>query len=511
MRGAQSGFVRSYALLLVGGFAGARPLLPGGERADAQRPALAAARRRRCWRCCCRAGAAGGSRCSARWWRSGWRSRSSPTSTPAAAGLQHVVDESWIPDLGVRYQLGVDGISVFLVLLTAVLWFAATLWSALRGAGRRARAHFFLRRARRDGGARRVHGPGPAAVRPLLRPDADPVLLPVRDLRRTANRIAGDDQDDRLHAGRLAADAGRARSRPRPRRGPAASSPSRSRRCGRTRSATGTQDWIFCFFAAAFLVKMPAFPSTAGCPTPTARRRCRSWCCSRRCSRRSAPTASCGWCCRSSPTPRSHFQEVILIIALASILYGSVMAFTQTNVRLIAGYSSVAQLGFITLGIFSLRPDGADGAVLQMVNHGLVVGGDLHDHRDRSSRAPQTDDITKMGGHGDARAGARRAVPDRDHGAPGDPRLGQLRRRVLHPQRRLPVEDRARLRSPRSASRWPPSTRCASTSGRCTTGCPRGSSRARSRSARASSSRRWSPDRRARALPRADPRARRGR
>ncbi|HWT90982.1 MAG TPA: proton-conducting transporter membrane subunit, partial [Solirubrobacterales bacterium] len=53
--------------------------------------------------------------------------------------------------------------------------------------------------------------------------------------------------------------------------------------------------------------------------------------------------------------------------------YGSVMAFTQTNVRLIAGYSSVAQLGFITAGIFALRADGADGAILQMVNHGLVV------------------------------------------------------------------------------------------------------------------------------------------
>ena len=57
-----------------------------------------------------------------------------------AAGLQHVVDESWIPDLGVRYQLGVDGISIFLVLLTAVLWFAATLWSALRTTPERPRA-----------------------------------------------------------------------------------------------------------------------------------------------------------------------------------------------------------------------------------------------------------------------------------------------------------------------------------------------------------------------------------
>ena len=73
------------------------------------------------------------------------------------------------------------------------------------------------------------------------------------------------------------------------------------------------------------------------------------------------------------PQATVHFQELILVIGVASILYGSVMAFTQTNVRLIAGYSSIAQLGFITIGIFSLRPDGADGSVLQMVNHGLVV------------------------------------------------------------------------------------------------------------------------------------------
>ena len=46
----------------------------------------------------------------------------------------------------------------------------------------------------------------------------------------------------------------------------------------------------------------------------------------------------------------------MLLIALASILYGSAMAFTQTDARLILGYSSVAQLGFITLGIFALTP-----------------------------------------------------------------------------------------------------------------------------------------------------------
>jgi len=65
---------------------------------------------------------------------------------------------------------------------------------------------------------------------------------------------------------------------------------------------------------------------------------------------------------------------VILLLALVSILYGSAQAFTQTNVRLILGYSSVAQLGFITLGIFALgQAAGPQGALLQMVNHGLVV------------------------------------------------------------------------------------------------------------------------------------------
>jgi NADH-quinone oxidoreductase subunit M len=64
----------------------------------------------------------------------------------------------------------------------------------------------------------------------------------------------------------------------------------------------------------------------------------------------------------------------MLIIGLASILYGSAQAFTQTNVRLILGYSSVAQLGFITLGIFALgEAAGAQGALLQMIQHGLVV------------------------------------------------------------------------------------------------------------------------------------------
>ena len=85
------------------------------------------------------------------------------------------------------------------------------------------------------------------------------------------------------------------------------------------------------------------------------------------------------------------------MIALASILYGSVMAFTQTNVRLVAGYSSVAQLGFITAGIFALSADGSDGAILQMVNHGLVAAPMFVIIALLAERAG-TEDLTRMGG-----------------------------------------------------------------------------------------------------------------
>ena len=93
-----------------------------------------------------------------------------------------------------------------------------------------------------------------------------------------------------------------------------------------------------------------------------------------------------------------HFQTLLLLIALASIVYGSLQAFTQTDVRLIAGYSSVAQLGFITLGIFALNPQGSQGALLQMVNHALVVAPLLFISALLARRAGGSEDIRDMGG-----------------------------------------------------------------------------------------------------------------
>jgi NADH-quinone oxidoreductase subunit M len=98
------------------------------------------------------------------------------------------------------------------------------------------------------------------------------------------------------------------------------------------------------------------------------------------------------------PDATAHFQTLMLLLAVASILYGSAMAFTTTEARLILGYSSVAQLGFITLGIFALNSSGAQGAILQAFNHGLVVAPAFLVVALLADRAGGSEDIRDMGG-----------------------------------------------------------------------------------------------------------------
>jgi len=98
------------------------------------------------------------------------------------------------------------------------------------------------------------------------------------------------------------------------------------------------------------------------------------------------------------PDAAAHFQDLMLVLALGSILYGSAMAFTTSESRLVLGYSSIAQLGFITLGIFALNGDGAQGAILQAVNHGLVVAPAFVIVAYLAERTGGSEDIRDMGG-----------------------------------------------------------------------------------------------------------------
>jgi NADH-quinone oxidoreductase subunit M len=67
------------------------------------------------------------------------------------------------------------------------------------------------------------------------------------------------------------------------------------------------------------------------------------------------------------------WRWVIPVLAVAAIIWGALMAIAQRDMKLLVAYSSVSHMGFIVLGIFALNVQGQQGAVLQMVNHGLIV------------------------------------------------------------------------------------------------------------------------------------------
>jgi NADH-quinone oxidoreductase subunit M len=72
------------------------------------------------------------------------------------------------------------------------------------------------------------------------------------------------------------------------------------------------------------------------------------------------------------PDPAHDFQVPILVLASIGLVYGSLLAFRAPDVRGVVAYSSLAQMGLITYGLFAFNDLGFDGAVLQMVNHGLI-------------------------------------------------------------------------------------------------------------------------------------------
>ena len=66
-------------------------------------------------------------------------------------------------------------------------------------------------------------------------------------------------------------------------------------------------------------------------------------------------------------------------LAVVGILYGAMVAFRQKDVKRLVAYSSISHLGFVVLGIFALNAQGLQGAILQMVNHGLIHRGIVPD------------------------------------------------------------------------------------------------------------------------------------
>jgi NADH-quinone oxidoreductase subunit M len=74
------------------------------------------------------------------------------------------------------------------------------------------------------------------------------------------------------------------------------------------------------------------------------------------------------------PSAAETFAPVIIVLSLIAIIYGAIVALVQPDLKRLVAYSSVSHMGFVTLGIFVFTEQGLQGAILQMINHGLITG-----------------------------------------------------------------------------------------------------------------------------------------
>ncbi len=139
-----------------------------------------------------------------------------------------------------------------------------------------------------------------------------------------------------------------------------------------TQMGTSSNDWLFLGFAIAFAVKAPLWPFHGWLPD----------------AYREAPAEVSGLlsgviskvaaygflriAIAKFPGPTHDFRVPILVLASIGLVYGSLLAFRSPDIRGVIAYSSLAQMGLITYGLFAANDLGFDGAVLQMVNHGLI-------------------------------------------------------------------------------------------------------------------------------------------
>jgi NADH-quinone oxidoreductase subunit M len=158
-----------------------------------------------------------------------------------------------------------------------------------------------------------------------------------------------------------------------------------------------SSDWLFLGFVAAFAVKAPLFPLHGWLPDAY---------------RESPPEVAAilsGVVSKAAiygfirialtkfPEPTRDFRTLLLVLAAIGLVYGSLLAFRAPDVRGVVAYSSLAQLGLITLGVFSVNDLGLNGSVLQMVNHGLVSAA-LFLLAGGIERRATTGDFARLGG-----------------------------------------------------------------------------------------------------------------
>jgi NADH-quinone oxidoreductase subunit M len=290
----------------------------------------------------------------------------------ARRGMQFEERAEWVPGLGISYHLGVDGISMLLILMTTFLT-AISILSSFTAITDRVKTYMATLLVLETGmigvfaaldlvlfyvfweavlipmyliigvwgGPRRVY----AAVKFILYTVAGSLLMLVAILYLYFSYHAsfGEYTFDLL-------------------------------RLYDTPLGSQAQLWLFAAFALAFAIKVPMFPFHTWLPDAHVE----------------APTAGsvilAGVLLKMGtygfvrfamplfPDATHSFAPVIIALSLIGIIYGALVAMVQKDVKKLVAYSSVSHLGFVMLGVFALNTQGLQGGVLQMINHGLSTG-----------------------------------------------------------------------------------------------------------------------------------------
>jgi len=380
----------------------------------------------------------------------------------AYGGLQFIEDHEWIPLIGARYQLGVDGLSLVLVILTTLLGVVSVVcsWSYIREKGREKEYYIMLLLLQSGmigafvaadlflffifwevmlvpmyfligiwGGKNRLY----SAIKFFLYTLVGSVVMLLAVLKlffvfpdvvkaqqpavmATARINASSSLTDPSRAGNVNSemlkmvenamkrvDGKDADDRP------LDSTYVRSSFNIAALTAIGPHIktvfglslviWLFIGFGLSFAIKVPMFPFHTWLPD----------------AHYDAPTAGSvilagvllkmgtyGFTRFSLPIFPDAAQDPrvrnwMIALAIIGIIYGALVAMAQKDVKKLVAYSSVSHLGFVMLGLFSLNPNGINGAVMQMINHGISTGalfmlaGILYERR-------HTYDISEFGG-----------------------------------------------------------------------------------------------------------------
>jgi NADH-quinone oxidoreductase subunit M len=290
-------------------------------------------------------------------------------SGAAAPQFQFVSDHSWIPSIGAHFTLGIDGLSLLMVILTTVLGAISILssWSAIK---KREKEYYILFLLLQTGmlgvfmsldfvlfyvfwevmlvpmyfliavwgSERRLY----AAIKFFLFTLAGSVLMLLAILAIYYYRGTFDIREILMHPF--------------------------------TTQFGWLEKWLFWGFFFAFAIKVPMFPFHTWLPD----------------AHTEAPTAGsvilAGVLLKMGtygflrfsvpmfPDATNRYHGIIVALSLIGIVYGALVCMMQKDMKKLIAYSSVSHMGFCTLGIFALTPLGLSGSIIQQINHGISTG-----------------------------------------------------------------------------------------------------------------------------------------